>query len=219
MKKALLFGSIGVLAETSELQRKAYNEALKLNNVGWRWNIGTYCNLLQEPGGKKRLSSFGEETLAEELIEKIHTDKQEIFEDLVKNGIEPRSGCLEAVKTCKALGLKLGFITTTTPKTIAIIKEGLSSYIDFEDFDLITSNQLVKQAKPNTEAYEYALNKLKISANEAIAIEDTKANQSSANLCGIDCYLFPGEYATINYEDMLAKKFIIEKLELSKILD
>jgi hypothetical protein len=31
--------------------------------------------------------------------------------------------------------------------------------------------------------------------------------------------LFPGEYATINCEDMLEKKFITEKLELSKILD
>ena len=219
MKKALLFGSIGVLAETSELQRRAYNEALKLNNVAWHWNIGTYCNLLQEPGGKKRLSSFGGGALAKQLIEKIHYDKQEIFEDLVKNGIEPRSGCLEAVKACKDLGIKLGFITTTTPKTVAIIKEGLSNYIDFEDFDLITSNQLVKQGKPNVEIYEYALSKLKISANEAIAIEDTKANQSSANRCGIDCYLFPGEYATINCEDMLGKKFITEKLELSKILD
>jgi beta-phosphoglucomutase-like phosphatase (HAD superfamily) len=201
------------------LQRRAYNEALKLNNVAWCWNIGTYCNLLQEPGGKKRLSSFGGGALANEVIEKIHNDKQEIFEDLVKNGIEPRSGCPEAVKACKALGIKLGFITTTTPKTIAIIKEGLSSYIDFEDFDLITSNQLVKQVKPNAEVYEYALDRLKVTANETIAIEDTKANQSSANLCGINCYLFPGEYAPINYEDMLEKKFIIEKLELSKILD
>ena len=122
-------------------------------------------------------------------------------------------------RQAKDLGIKLGFITTTTPKTIAIIKEGLSNYIDFEDFDLITSNQLVKQGKPNVEIYEYALSKLKISANEAIAIEDTKANQSSANLCGIDCYLFPGEYATINCEDMLGKNFITEKLELSKILD
>ena len=72
MKKALLFGSIGVLAETSELQRRAYNEALKLNNVGWRWNIGTNCNLLQEPGGKKRLSSFGGGALAKEQIGRAH---------------------------------------------------------------------------------------------------------------------------------------------------
>ena len=40
MKKALLFGSIGVLTETSELQRKAYNEAFKLNNLEYTWNVG-----------------------------------------------------------------------------------------------------------------------------------------------------------------------------------
>ena len=59
MKKALLFGSIGVLTETSELQRRAYNKALILNDIEYTWNIGTYCELLKKPGGKKRLSSFG----------------------------------------------------------------------------------------------------------------------------------------------------------------
>ena len=54
MKKAILFGSIGVLTETSELQRRAYNMALKLNDIKYTWNIGTYCELLKKPGGKKR---------------------------------------------------------------------------------------------------------------------------------------------------------------------
>ena len=45
MKKALLFGSIGVLTETSELQRKAYNEAFKLNNLEYTWNAVSYTHL------------------------------------------------------------------------------------------------------------------------------------------------------------------------------
>ena len=94
MKKALLFGSIGVLTETSELQRRAYNKALKLNDIEYTWNIGTYCELLKKPGGKKRLSSFGDKILSDEQIEKIHTDKQRIFENLVKDGIEPRPGAM-----------------------------------------------------------------------------------------------------------------------------
>ena len=101
MKKALLFGSIGVLTETSELQRRAYNKALKLNDIEYTWNIGTYCELLKKPGGKKRLSSFGGKILSDEQIEKIHIDKQQIFEDLVKDGIEPRPGCLQTLKKCK----------------------------------------------------------------------------------------------------------------------
>ena len=40
--KALLLGSIGVLAETSELQRRAYNTAFVAHGVDWHWNIATY---------------------------------------------------------------------------------------------------------------------------------------------------------------------------------
>ena len=218
MKKALLFGSIGVLTETSELQRRAYNMALKLNDIKYIWNIGTYCELLKEPGGKKRLSLFGGKILSDEQIEKIHIDKQQIFEDLVKDGIEPRPGCLQTLKKCKELGIKVGFVTTTTPKTINIIKEGLSNFLDFEDFDLITSNQKVTFDKPNPEVYKYALKELGISANDAVAIEDTTVNQSCAVQSGIECHLFPGEYATIGHKDMFGKKFISEKLEFSKII-
>ena len=218
MKKALLFGSIGVLTETSELQRRAYNMALKLNDIKYIWNIGTYCELLKEPGGKKRLSSFGGKILSDEQVEKIHIDKQQIFENLVKNGIEPRPGCLQILKRCKELGIKVGFITTTTPKTINIIKEGLSNFLDFEDFDLITSNQKVTLDKPNPEVYKYALKELGISAHDAVAVEDTMVNQSCAVQSGIECYLYPGEYATVGYKDMIGEKFISEKLEFSEMI-
>ena len=52
---ALLLGSIGVLAETSELQRRAYNTAFVAHGVDWHWNIATYCRHLATPGGQNRL--------------------------------------------------------------------------------------------------------------------------------------------------------------------
>ena len=61
------------------------------------------------------------------------------------------------LKRCKELGIKVGFITTTTPKTINIIKEGLSNFLNFEDFDLITSSEKVSFDKPNPEVYKFAL--------------------------------------------------------------
>ena len=44
--KAILFGSIGTLVETSEIQRKSYNLAFEKVGVEWYWNTATYCNLL-----------------------------------------------------------------------------------------------------------------------------------------------------------------------------
>ena len=116
------------------------------------------------------------------------------------------------------MGIKVGFITTTTPKTINIIKEGLSNFLNFEDFDLITSSEKVSFDKPNPEVYKFALKELGISPHEAVAIEDTIVNQSCAANCGIDCYLYPGEYASISYNDMTGKKYISEKSEFSEVI-
>ena len=136
MTSNLLFGSIGVLVETSELQRQSFNQALSMNGVDWNWNIGTYCDLLKEPGGKKRLSEFTNNQLSAEKVEQIHLDKQSVFEELIRAGVEPRPGCVEALKKCKDNGGKAGFVTTTTTYTIDIIKKSLSTYIDSEDFDI-----------------------------------------------------------------------------------
>ena len=45
--KLLLLGSIGVVAETSELQRKAYNMAFAQHGLDWYWNVANYCELLR----------------------------------------------------------------------------------------------------------------------------------------------------------------------------
>ena len=218
MTSNLLFGSIGVLVETSEIQRQSFNRALNMNGVDWHWNIGTYCDLLKDPGGKKRLLEFSNSQLSAELVEQIHRDKQSVFEELIGVGLKPRIGCLEALKKCKNNGGKVGFVTTTTPYTIDIIKKSLSNYINFEYFDIITSCETVSKPKPSSEIYKYVLSELKINAEQTIAIEDTKVNQKAALNSGLDCYLYPGEYATFDYVDINDEKFISDGEMIPKLL-
>lgn len=75
-----------------------------------------------------------------------------------------------------------------------------------------------KSHRSNPEVYKYALKQLGVSANESVAVENTKANQSAANLCGINCCIFPGEYATIGYDDTSGNNFLSERLDLLKIV-
>ena len=218
MTSNLLFGSIGVLVETSELQRQSFNRALSMNGVDWHWNIGTYCDLLKDPGGKKRLLEFSHNQLSVELVEQIHRDKQSVFEELIGVGLKPRIGCLEAFKKCKDNGGKVGFVTTTTPYTIHIIEKSLANYINFEDFDIITSCETVSKPKPSSEVYEYVLSQLKLSPEQTIAIEDTKVNRKAAVKSGIDCYLYPGEYSHFDYDDINNLKFISDGENIPELL-
>ena len=66
--KAVLFGSIGTIAETSELQRQSYNLAFKRLEIGCYWNVANYCEMLKVPGGKERIKKFSAPNLSNEQI-------------------------------------------------------------------------------------------------------------------------------------------------------
>jgi HAD superfamily hydrolase (TIGR01509 family) len=195
--KAILFGSIGTLVETSELQRKSFNLAFKEVGLDWYWNTATYCKLITEPGGMKRIRNFDENTLTEADISKIHGLKDSFFAKLVPEKLYLRPNVKQVLNHATSKGMQLGFITTTSQRNIDILKVGLSLQLDFNVFDLITTANDVTQPKPNPAIYKYALDELKIVSNDAIVIEDTHINQKCAIAAGLKCILFPGEYAEI----------------------
>ena len=197
--KALFLGSIGVIAETSELQRQAYNAAFAEHGLDWYWNVANYCEMLKNPGGIKRINSFSNGLLSADEITAIHSKKEAFFSDFLRQGIAPRPGVSECILKCKQNGIRLGFITTTTSNNIDTLSYALKEHLKFTDFDLITTKDDVSAEKPSSDVYGYALNRFGLDADDVIAIEDTEANQAAALHEQILCYLFAGEYATTTY--------------------
>ncbi len=213
--QALLIGSIGVIVETSELQRQAYNMAFAEHGLDWYWSVGNYCELLKAPGGMKRLGAFSNGKLSDELLIKIHETKQNCFETLLDNGIKPRPGVAECLDFCFGENIKVGFVTTTTKRNIQILGSSLSNYIDFQQFDLITTKQDVVNEKPSSDIYLFALHTLNVKACDTIAIEDTEVNQEAALEAEILCYLYAGEYTATKHNINLIKSLDIVTRELS----
>ena len=77
--KAIMFGSIGTLVETSEIQRQSFNMAFKEFGLDWYWNTATYCRMLIEPGGKKRILKYSNNELGKEAVDSIHQLKEKFF--------------------------------------------------------------------------------------------------------------------------------------------
>ena len=107
----------------------------------------------------------------------------------------------EIIDLCSKRKIKLGFITSTSLKNINSIKNSLMGKIDFSCFDIITSIENVKNPKPDSEVYSFALRELGLGKNDVYVIEDTKANQSAVIELGITCFLNPGEYALVGTND------------------
>ena len=54
---ALLLGSISTVADTSERQRQAFNQAFEAHGLDWRWDQDQYRSMLSRSGGQARNTS------------------------------------------------------------------------------------------------------------------------------------------------------------------
>ncbi len=195
--KAILFGSIGTLVETSEIQRNSFNLAFKEFGLNWYWNTATYCSLLQEPGGKKRIMKFSGNKLASDEVDRLHSLKEKFFLDLVPRKLNLRPTVPYVLDFAKTNRIKLGFITTTSQNNLDVIKNATKSDLDFDNFELVTNNKTVSLPKPDPAIYKHALKVMELSNDDVVAIEDTPVNYRCALQANIKCILFPGEYSEI----------------------
>jgi HAD superfamily hydrolase (TIGR01509 family) len=209
--KAVFFGSIGTVAETSEIQRRSYNLAFNRLNIDCYWNVANYCEMLKVPGGKDRLRNFTIPNISEEDVDKVHNLKEEIYAELIEREDISRIEFVEVFHHSKASDLKVGLITTTSEKNINSLSKALEDKVNFSDFDIITTAKDCTKPKPNPEIYENALRKIGVSPNEAIAIEDTQVNLDASLSANINSILYPGEYS--NYTTEVKPSFnLMEKI-------
>ena len=199
--KSILFGSIGVLVESSEIQRKAFNEAFKEFGLDWYWNVANYIKMLEKPGGLNRIAEYSKYKLNENDVKEIHNLKVKYFKSLSKYQLKPRKGILETIKYGLKYNIKIGFITTTNKLTLDLIIDNLSDYIDFSKFDLITCDENVSRRKPHPDIYNYAIKKLDLDCSSSISIENTIENCKSSTKAKLPTLFYPGEYTFFRDSD------------------
>ena len=205
--KALLFGSIGTLIESSDIQRNSFNEAFQEAGLDWYWDEQDYKILLKKSGGTKRVEDFAEKNNQNVNATKIRNRKTEIFSSyIIQNKQKLRKSVPEIIKYSKDNKIKLGFSTSTTINNVEAVFNSLDGQIEKVDFHFIGNKSLVKNEKPFPDIYKVALANLNLKPEECLAIEDTEESSNSAVNAGIKCIGFPGNYHKEDTFNMCIKK-------------
>ena len=205
--KALLFGSIGTLIESSNIQRNSFNEAFKEAGLDWYWDEQDYKILLKKSGGTKRVEDFAEKNNINVNASQIRNRKTEIFSSfIIQNKQKLRESVYEIIRFTKDNNIKLGFSTSTTVNNVEAVFESLSGQITKEDFDFIGNKSFVKNEKPHPEIYKVTLEKLNLKPEECLAIEDTEESSNAAVNVSVKCIAFPGDFHKEDKFDMCIKK-------------
>jgi HAD superfamily hydrolase (TIGR01509 family) len=191
---AVLFGSIGTLADTSELQRDAFNRAFAAAGLDWHWNQEDYARLLRDSGGQQRIAAYADTVGDTVDAAAVHRAKSEFFqESLTPDAVKPRAGVVETIEESRRDGYQVALVTTTSRENLEALGRALRPHVDLEGFDLLVDRSEVEHPKPEPDAYRYALAQLGAETDRSVAIEDNVGGVASAVSAGLTCVAFPGE--------------------------
>jgi HAD superfamily hydrolase (TIGR01509 family) len=230
--KAVIFGAIGTIVETSDIQRQAFNLAFAEAGLDWHWTAQTYRDLLKTNGGQNRIRAYRDTVATEKSVRtgvtdlqiaQLHQAKTKHYVALLENTpIHPRTGVAELSEACRQAGIQVAFCTSTSTENVKGIEAALSGLLPFDRFAQIVTSDNIKRPKPAPDAYLYCLQQLGLTADEAIAIEDTPASLTAAKTAGITTIATPG--ATTSDQDFAAADLVLSDLtgvtidRLSKLL-
>jgi HAD superfamily hydrolase (TIGR01509 family) len=211
---AILFGSISTLADTSELQRDAFNRAFEEHGLEWNWSQDEYRELLKKAGGMQRVADQADQTGEDVDAEAVHATKSRIFQESVKDaGLSPRPGVVETIKEAKDAGWKVALVTTTSKANVDAVVDALGGSVERSDFDLLVSVDDVDRPKPDESAYLFALSSLGEDAGGSVAIEDNLDGVQAAKGAGLKVAAFPSENSTTHDFDAADER--VEQVSLS----
>lgn len=189
---AILFGSISTIADTSELQREAFNRAFEEHGLDWQWPREQYLELLEKSGGQQRIAEFAESRGEDVDAAAVHRSKSEIFQSsLAGSDISPRPGVVETIREGKEQGFQFGLVTTTSRENVDALLAALSGDLAKSDFDWVVDASMVDQPKPDPAAYLYVLDRMDESVDGCVAIEDNLGGVEAAKAAGLACAAFP----------------------------
>ncbi|GGF50618.1 protein CbbY [Marmoricola endophyticus] len=187
---ALLLGSISAVADTSELQRQAFNRAFTEHGLDWRWDREEYRSLLGTNGGRDRVAAYAAERGEDVDAEAVHATKSRLFRESLADGVEPRAGVMETVAAAREKGVKVALVTTTSPENVAALLDALPE-LSADDLDLVVDATHVEVPKPDPAVYAYAMKRLGELPEDCVAVEDNPGGLTAATVAGVRCIAFP----------------------------
>jgi HAD superfamily hydrolase (TIGR01509 family) len=225
--KAVIFGAIGTLTETSEMQRQAFNQAFADAGHDMVWDEATYRDMVAGPqsvvGGQSRIRTDAVARgihLDDAAVAGLHADKSRNFQAMMtRDGLQLNLGVEALIADAKRLGLPVAFASTTSRANIDAMFAAMHPPIRHQ-FDMILSGEDAKAVKPSPAIYLAVLEKLGLDSSEVIAIEDSAPSLAAALAAGIATFVVPGKlWIGSNFDGASAVLSDLEGVNVAHLCD
>ena len=177
MKKCAIFDLDGTLFNTNDVNYYAYKEALSKYNISMDYEY--YCNYCNGRHYKVFIPDLVNNDINK--IEDIHYNKKELYSKYLDK-VKINNHLIEFIKSIKEK-YYIALVTTASSKNTYDI---LNYTNTFKLFDLILTSDDVKNAKPNPEGFNKAIDYFKLNPSDCVIFEDSDVGIEAALKTGAE---------------------------------
>ena len=203
MITTVIFDMNGVITDDEDLHELATQKAFEKVGLTITPNIyRQYC--LGRTDSSAFVDLINDFNLKNQKVSSIITDKSILYQKLIASNLKIYPGVIELIENLY-LKYTLALTTSSTFKEVKTVVNQL----DIEDlFKVIVSSNDVKRGKPDPEPYLFTAEKLGVSSDNCVVIEDSENGVRSAIAAGMKCVAITN---TEDSKNLLAADQIIEK--------
>lgn len=212
---ALIFDCDGVIIETEELHRLAYNAAFKaadlqIDGEPVEWSVAYYDVLVNTVGGGKGKmfyhfrnttgtfptseggSKQAPETPDEQqaLVDSLQEQKTELYKDLIEEKAVPRPGVIELMDAAIAdPKVAVGVCSASTKAAVTKVLAVTLGEERRNKLDVCILGDDVSRLKPDPLIYATAAERLQIDPKRCVVVEDSLIGLKAAKGAGMKCLI------------------------------
>ena len=205
MLKAIIFDMDGVIIDSEPSHAKAALNVYKAHGIDADID---YCKSFIGSSTKKMcedsIKKFSMNISSEDLLAEMNAEKKRLA---ATEGYTPLPGVKELIKKLYSAGYHLAIASSSS---ITEIEDVVKSLNIKKYFTKLISSSHVKEPKPAPDTFLLALQKLGISAKEALVIEDSEHGVSAAKAAGIACIGYENPHSgsqNLSKADVLLESF------------
>jgi HAD superfamily hydrolase (TIGR01509 family) len=170
MIKFIIFDLDGVLVEAKKIHYDTLNKSLRFFSddyvISWEEHLNKYDGLKTS---QKLQMLTNEKGLPVEHHQEVWVNKQKYTLEKLSN-LENNDNLISVISKLSKDGYKIGCCSNSIRKTVLTV---LSKLGIIEYFDIILSNEDVKNSKPHPEIYWSAMSNLSLLPEETLIVEDS----------------------------------------------
>jgi beta-phosphoglucomutase len=213
-KKGIIFDLDGVLVDSMPTHFRAWKEAFA--KIAGIEITDRDIYLLEGMRGMDLVAKiFDQKNFADySLVQNVHDEKSKIFKEIRSS--EPFEGAKEMVESIRC---SKAVVSGSTKQDVeSILEEAFGK----DKFNVIITADDIEKGKPDPSAFLEALRRMKLSAEDAVVVENAPLGVKAANNASIDCFVVLNNtpLARFDFGSIIPQNKIFEKTSaLRKLIE